>query len=56
MPYDLTSGAFDVNVGKALGPLSLSVGHYDTSEAAKFCFGRQNSQNHLVATATVTRP
>ncbi|AOY68642.1 hypothetical protein IPT12_03810 [Xanthomonas perforans] len=47
---------FGVNVGKTFGPLGLSVGYYDTSKAAEFGFGRQNSQNHLVATATVTWP
>lgn len=47
---------FGVNVGKTFGPLGLSVGYYDTSEAAEFGFGPQNSQNHLVATATVAWP
>jgi len=47
---------FGVHVGKTFGPLGLSVGYYDTSKAAEFGFGRQNSQNHLVATATITWP
>lgn len=47
---------FGVNVGKTFGPLGLSVGYYDTSKAAGFGFGRQNSQNHLVATATIAWP
>lgn len=47
---------FGVNIGRTFGPLGLSVGYYDTSEAAEFGFGVQNSQNHLVATATVAWP
>ncbi len=47
---------YSVTVGKAFGPLDVTVGYYDTDSSGEYDFGKQNSDSRVVVTATVSWP
>ncbi len=47
---------YSVTLGKAWGPLGVTVGYYDTDSSGEYDFGKQNSDSRVAVVATVSWP